>query len=187
MTYDDDFVNVLSYGIVGWQSKNWDPALNVPDFDYYCGNISASEVLYNETEVLTSTVQDLLTKGGYADEVTNLTTPMLNYIGWLTGYAVDSCSTEDQNECFSNHNETYYAQDDITQDWRSWPYQYCTEWGYLQTGSGVPADQLPLISRLIDLQYSSLICEGAFNITTPPNLEAINKYGGFNLRCVPII
>ena len=54
-------------------------------------------------------------------------------------------------------------------------------WGYLQTGSGVPEDQLPLISRTIDLEYSSVICRDAFNITEPSNVEAINKYGGFNL------
>ena len=31
--------------------------------------------------------------------------------------------------------------------------------GYLQTGSGVPQDQLPLISRTIDLEYSTLVRE----------------------------
>jgi hypothetical protein len=54
-------------------------------------------------------------------------------------------------------------------------------WGYLQTGSGVPADQLPLISRLVDLEYTSFICKAAFNITTPSDVEAINKFGGFGI------
>src|SRR5690606_13567612 len=54
-------------------------------------------------------------------------------------------------------------------------------WGYLQTGSGVPADQLPLISRLIDLDSLSVICREAFNITTPSQVERINKYGGVNI------
>ncbi|RDW59707.1 hypothetical protein BP6252_12794 [Coleophoma cylindrospora] len=181
VTYDDDFVSVLSYGVENWQSKNWDPALNSPDFDLFCGNISAPEIIYPATAGLNATVHDLLTKGGYGSEVSTLTNPMLNYIGWLTGYAVDSCTSENQDECFGQHNFTFYALDDLSQSWRSWPYQYCTEWGYLQTGSGVPADQLPLVSRLIDLKYSSLICEGAFNITTPPDVELVNKYGGFNI------
>lgn len=86
-----------------------------------------------------------------------------------------------QDECFSTHDQTFYHQDDASQSWRLWPYQYCTEWGFLQTGSGVPKNQLPLISRLIDLEYLSLVCVDAFNITTPPDLERINKYGGFNL------
>lgn len=54
-------------------------------------------------------------------------------------------------------------------------------WGYLQTGSGVPEDQLPLISRTIDVDYSALICQAAFNLTEPADVEHINKLGGFNL------
>ncbi|GKT74229.1 serine carboxypeptidase S28 [Colletotrichum tofieldiae] len=54
------------------------------------------------------------------------------------------------------------------------------EWGYLQTGSGVPESQLGLISRLIDIDFTTRICRKAFNITTPPDVDAINKYGGYN-------
>lgn len=180
VTYDNDFASVLAYGIEGWQGRNWDPAVNDPSFDLYCGNLTSDEIIYPDTSDLSDTVANLLTKGGYEDEIGNLTTPLLNWIGWLANYAVDAC-TGSQDQCFSTHNATYYAQDDISQDWRSWPYQYCTQWGYLQTGSGVPADQLPLVSRTIDLAYSSLICNYAFNITTPPNVTAINKYGGFNI------
>lgn len=54
-------------------------------------------------------------------------------------------------------------------------------WGYLQTGSGVPEDQLPLISRTIDVDYSALICREAFNLTKPADVEYINKLGGFNI------
>lgn len=53
-------------------------------------------------------------------------------------------------------------------------------WGYLQTGSGTPADQLSLISRTIDIPYNQAICIEAFNITEPADVEIINKHGGFN-------
>lgn len=108
---------------------------------------------------------------------------MLNFIGWLNASLVAPCSkaSSTQDQCFSTHNSTYYAQDDISQTWRSWPYQYCTQWGFFQTGSGVPADQLPLISRTLTLEYESIICRDAFNITTPPDTEAVNKYGGFGI------
>jgi hypothetical protein len=122
VTYDDDFASVVSYGIDSWQNLVWDPAENDPSFDLFCGNITSNSIIYAETSSLTSTVQDLLTKGGYGSEVSNLTTPLLNWIGWLGQYAVDSCQG-DQDACFSTHNATYYAQDDITQSWRSWPYQ----------------------------------------------------------------
>lgn len=180
VTHNDDFAYVISAGISDWQGKNWDPELNDPSFDLYCGNLTAPSVIYSATENLTSSVQSLLKTGGYADEVDTLTTPLLNWIGWLAQNSVDSCE-DSQDSCFSQYNTTYYSQDDISQDWRSWPYQYCTEWGYLQTGSGYPSDVLPLISRTIDLEYSSLVCKYAFNITTPPNVDAVNKHGGFNI------
>lgn len=56
-----------------------------------------------------------------------------------------------------------------------------SRWGYLQTGSGVPTTQLPLISRLINLNYTSYICDAAFGITSPPDIDSINKYGGFRI------
>lgn len=40
---------------------------------------------------------------------------------------------------------------------------------------------MPLISRTINLEYSSTICREAFGITTPPDVEAINKHGGYNI------
>lgn len=180
VTYDDDFMYTLTSGLDTWQNKNWDPALNDPTFDIFCSNITSDSIVYPETKGLTSTVQDLLKKGGYGSEKSTLTTPMLNWIGWLAENVVDSCY-ETQDSCFSTHKPEFYAQDDITQDWRSWPYQYCSQWGYLQTGSGVPKHQLPLVSRTNNLAWNSIICVEAFNITTPPNVDAINKYGSFDL------
>ena len=180
VTYNDDFMSVLASGLYTWQNRNWDPAVNDPSFDLYCGNLTSNSTIYPQSEGLTTTVHDLLEKGGYGSEISTLTTPFLNWIGWLAAYTVDSCQGP-QDSCYSSHNYNSYQADDITQDWRAWPYQYCTEWGFLQTGSGVPATQLPLISRTITLEYCSIICVAAFNITSPPNTTAINKYGGFGL------
>lgn len=181
VTHNDDFATVVGYGIDSWQGKNWDPAVNDPSFDMYCGNITSHAFVYPELMGLKDTVHDVLEKGGYGGSKHSLTRPILNWIGWLNQYAVSGCSSTNQDECFSTHNITYYEQDDITQDWRSWPYQYCTQWGFLQTGSGAPADQLPLVSRTNTLEYESLVCKYAFNITTPPDTDAINKHGGFSI------
>jgi hypothetical protein len=56
-----------------------------------------------------------------------------------------------------------------------------TQWGYLQVGSTVPKTELPLISRLLTLEYESEVCRFAFNLTGPANVDAINKYGGRNI------
>jgi hypothetical protein len=181
VTYNDDFAQAIASGLDSWQNKNWDPALNDPTFDDWCSTITNSSIVYSDTESLKPTVQDLLKKGGYSHEVNSLTTPFLNWIGWLYENVVSSCQGESQDDCYGTHNPIKYAQDDITATWRSWPYQVCTQWGFLQTGSGVPANQLPLISRTNDIAYESLICKYAFNITTPANVTAINKYGGFGI------
>ncbi|KAK0628361.1 peptidase S28 [Bombardia bombarda] len=180
LTRSDDFANTVSFGISGLQSTNWDPAENSTDFGVYCDAMSSQKLLYPGTAKLESEVKALLTAGGYGSEVATLTNPMLNYIGYVNVSTVQSCRGS-QDGCFTNFNATFYKQDNIRQTWRAWPYQYCTEWGYLQTGSGVPANQLPLISRLITLEYTSEVCRAAFNVTKPSNVEAINKHGGFDI------
>ncbi|KAL8826238.1 MAG: hypothetical protein Q9170_007477 [Blastenia crenularia] len=183
ITYDDDFAQVLSYPIGGWQGRNWDPDVNDPSFYEYCGNITAPYLLSNTTANLTSTVKTLLTASGYGNQSATLTTPMLNFIAYIQqNYVAPVLSSGTSlDEQYSTHNLTFYAQDSLDATWRAWPYQYCSQWGFLQTGSGVPANELPLISRLLTLEYNSLICKYAFNITTPPDLEAVNKYGGFDI------
>ncbi|KAK3694153.1 serine carboxypeptidase S28-domain-containing protein [Podospora appendiculata] len=180
LTRSDDFANTVSFGISGLQSTNWDPALNSTDFGFYCDNVSSTKLLFPGAARLSSEVKDLITAGGYGDEVDTLANQMLNYIGYVNATVVSGCKGN-QDACFTNFNSTFYQQDGLDQDWRAWPYQYCTEWGYLQTGSGVPADQLPLISRLINLNFTSVVCREAFGITKPSDVEVINKYGGFEI------
>lgn len=181
LEYNNDFMNTLSFGLGGWQGRNWDPALNDPTFSEYCGNITANTTLRVTSDNATSIAKSLICLGGYEAQVSTLLSPMLNFAGWVNQSLASTCTTGSQNECWTTHNSTYYQQHDLSQSWRSWPYQYCTQWGFLQTGSGVPKTQLPLISRLIDLPYEEIICREAFNITTPPNTQIINKYGGYDI------
>ncbi|KAF2138299.1 uncharacterized protein K452DRAFT_290884 [Aplosporella prunicola CBS 121167] len=182
ISQDADFASLLATGITYWQNRNWDPAQDDPTFYEFCGNLTSDDALYSPTQDLKSTAQDLIKVGGYGKEVESLTNHLLNYIGYVNVTQISRCDTKKtQDQCFSNLDTTFYAKDDINQTWRSWPYQYCTQWGYLQTGSGVPADILPLVSRLVDLEYASTVCRYAFNITTPSDVEAINKYGGFGI------
>lgn len=45
----------------------------------------------------------------------------------------------------------------------------------------MPQNLLALISRLVTLPYNMLVCNYAFNITSPPDTDRVNKYGGFNV------
>ncbi|KAI0531962.1 peptidase S28 [Xylaria digitata] len=180
VTHDGDFASVINGGIYGLQSLNWDPTQSSNGFFDYCDIVSSDKLKYPKTEPLRDSVNELIMVAGYGDEVDALSNHVLNYVGYYSRQAT-SCRSEDQDECFGTYDAEFYSQDSISQSWRLWPYQYCTQWGYLQTGSGVPDDQLPLISRTIDLEYSSIICREAFNITEPADVDAINKYGGFDL------
>jgi len=181
VTYNNDFASVLASGIGQFQSLNWDPEISSPGFYDYCANISSTGVIYPATEAKRETATQLLKAGGYKPKKA-LVNQLLNYIGYVNSTSLSRCDDEDQDTCFSQHNATYYEDVSISSyGVRSWAYQYCTEWGYLQTGSGVPKDQLPLISRTIDLEYSTLVCRYAFNRTTPPDVDRINKYGGYDI------
>ncbi|MCJ1479826.1 hypothetical protein MMC13_008512 [Lambiella insularis] len=183
VTYNDDFASIIGAGVGQWQGKNWDPAVNDPLFAQYCSNISTETVLYPATVSLKPSIKKILAAGGYADQAASLVPRVMNYVGWLNLTEIAPCaeSGQTQDECFSTHNKAFYEMDDITQTWRSWPYQYCTQWGFLQTGSSVPVNQLPLISRTLTLEYESLICRDAFNLTTPADTNAINKFGAYNI------
>lgn len=185
LTHNSDFGNVIANGVTGWQSRNWDPAVNSPTFDQYCGNVTTDSVIYpNKTSGLESTVKDIFSEAGVESNST-LVNRMLNYIGYIRTGWVDRCKGS-QDSCFSNLNATFYEQDDISQwSWRSWAYQYCDQWGYLQTGSGYPTDGpgggQPVISRTIDIPYTSFICKAAFGINRTSHVDEINKYGGYNI------
>ncbi|KAK3985661.1 putative serine protease EDA2 [Cladorrhinum sp. PSN332] len=185
LTRNDDFANTISYGIAGLQGLNWDPAVNSTDFGFYCSNISSTSILHPATASLEPEARFLLSAGGYDSELDTLTPQLLNYISYINTTVVSHClgggPRTSQDSCFTNYNTTFYRQSSLKQTWRLWAYQYCFEWGYLQTGSGVPESQLPLISRLIDIPFLSTVCREAFNITAPSQIERINKHGGVNI------
>lgn len=182
-TYNDDFANTMGQSFGYWQNRNWDPAVNDPTFDQYCGNITNDTVLFDNTQILADSVPGWIEAGGWGNESSTLTNQMLNWIGWSTAEYVDSCKTTLDN-CYGAHNASHPKYTDKSiQNYNnlSWPYQYCTEWGFLQSGSTVPSNLLSLISRLVTVPYNSLICNYAFNITGPPDVDRVNKYGGFNV------
>lgn len=126
LTHDQDFASLLANGLRTFQNTNWDPKVNDFSFKEFCSNITSNSNEYAMAISLTDAVRELIVAGGYEDEADVLMTPMLNYIGWINETHVSSCK-KTADECFGSFNSTFYQQDDITQEWRSWPYQYCTE------------------------------------------------------------
>lgn len=124
-----DFGNTISTGVTGWQSRNWDPALSNPTFDYYCGNITAPDLVHPDTRDLEKDAKEIISAGGYGKEIDSLTTRLLNFVGFVKASQISSCSENkiSIDDCFTTYNTTHYQLDDLSQTWRSWPYQYCTE------------------------------------------------------------
>ncbi|KAK8110265.1 uncharacterized protein PG998_006722 [Apiospora kogelbergensis] len=171
VTADADFASSINSGIYSLQGYNWDPEAGSTEFFVYCANVTSDSVLYPATEPLRERVGELIEAGGWGNESKTLTNRMLNYIGYVRGETVATCDNEDQDQCFGTANSAAGGEDfaatDISQTWRSWPYQYCTQWGYIQTGD-TP-------------KYGSAICKTAFNLTKPADIDAINKHGGFGI------
>ena len=183
ITDNRDFANQLT-GVYGWQSTNWDPEINSPSFYNYCRNVTQSfDQAEPATESLRPTVAGLVSAAGYGNDtlVQNIT---LNAISWVNKTVLPGWrrSNYSQDRYFTILNETALQQYTALEDYgaTSWSYQVCTEWGYIQTGN-TPADIKPLISRTLDLEYLTFFCRAQFNITTPPDIEKVNKYGGFNI------
>ena len=185
VTHDNDFTALLTeYGIGAWQGRNWDPSISSPAFDRYCGKVSTKHVLYPDTEALRPTVVNLL-EDAYATGVSGTeVNQLLNFIGWANVTIVSNCPPAfgSQDDCFGTHDDSVWQEDGLEQQgWRSWIYQVCTQWGYFYT-SDVPKGTRPVQSRLQDLAYETKLCQQAFNISRPPNVESINKLGGFDIE-----
>jgi hypothetical protein len=185
ITHDADFAATLTaYGIGMWQNRNWDPEVSDSSFDRYCSNVTDENLLYPDTEASRSAITQLLEEVSLADWPDTFSNQLLNFIGWANITLTEPCTARigSQDTCFGTYDDSIYQQDGLDQqEWRSWIYQVCTQWGYFYS-SDVPAGVRPLQSRLLDLPYESKICQQAFNITKPPDIEAINQFGGFNIE-----
>ncbi|KAF1978996.1 serine peptidase-like protein [Bimuria novae-zelandiae CBS 107.79] len=177
---NQDFANIFT-DIYGWQSTNWDPEENSPSFYNYCTNITGP-LNYPNLESERSTAASLVAASGHGNNTATVDT-LLNAIGWYgVKLSAQKKSGKSQDEFFTTLNATYWKDTSITaaNAYRSWSYQVCTEWGYIQTGSTPPNIQ-PLISRTLDLEYLTEFCRLGYERDEPPAIENINKYGGFNI------
>ncbi|KAI0260905.1 peptidase S28 [Gloeopeniophorella convolvens] len=174
---DEDFVSVLEYPLGAWQAKNWDPAVGSTRFDEFCAALNGA------TPTLADTQRTLALPGGLPVNIA-----LLSYAQWIRENVVVQCPLDSgwtAEDCFGTGDDTRYQAADLSQDWRLWVFQYCTQWGYLTTAPprGVPA----IISRLLDIDYEHKICVQAFprgaHFAVPPlpNVTAVNALGDFHI------
>lgn len=154
-----------------------------PNSPSYCNNISGA-LNFPSLEPKRAAVADLVAAAGYPND-TAVQDTVLNAINYYGATAVRSWqkSGDSQNEFFTQLNDTHWQDTSLeaAEQYRSWNYQVCTEWGYFQTGN-TPPDIKPLISRTLDLEYTSYFCHAGYNITGPPDLSQVNKYGNYSIE-----
>lgn len=178
ITDNRDFANQLT-GVYGLQSTNWDPEENSPSFFNYCTNITSTP----GSSTLRPAVAAVVSSADYGNS-TVAQDILLNAIAWLNQTSVSRWRRTNltQDQYYTTLNATALQQYTSLEDYgaTSWSYQVCTEWGYIQTGN-TPPDIMPLISRTLDLDYLTFFCRAQFNITSPPDVWQVNKYGNYSI------
>ncbi|VUC21623.1 unnamed protein product [Clonostachys rosea] len=178
---DKDFAFFVNLGPMGLQETHWDPDIDGPGLARYCQAVTADRPLYSSTRTLTKDVKDVLAAAGFKDQADEIVPLFLNWIGHTRATFKEDFSGCDQSWAKCLLKGTSVDDISIPQGLeRPWAYQTCTQWGYFLTGTGVPKDQSPLISRLIDYEYGSKVCPEGFGIPAAPDVESINRYGGAN-------
>ncbi|KAH9958388.1 peptidase S28 [Lactifluus volemus] len=174
---DKDFASVLEYPLSTWQDQNWDPAVSSTTFDQFCATLNG------DTPTLKDTERMVLLAGGLKANIA-----LLNYAKWIRENIVVLCPQDmglTVEDCFGTNEDSKYQITDLSEDWRPWVFQYCTQWGYLTTAPpvGIPT----IISRLLDIDYEHKICIQAFppgeyyKVPPLPNVTAVNVLGDYHI------
>ncbi|KAG9314743.1 serine carboxypeptidase S28-domain-containing protein [Chiua virens] len=183
LEHDDDFVSVLEYPLGAWQAKVWDPAVGSTKFDEFCEALSKPIIGAYEIAALPVGHEDrLLTI--WDDHKIDFS--VLNYAQWIRENYVKPCldTNSTVEECFGTYNDTQFTDTSLSQEWRLWTFQVCTEWGYFSTAPPDP-DYPRIVSKLMTMDYATKICRQAyppgkyFTVPELPNVTAVNALGDF--------
>ncbi|KKY36474.1 putative extracelular serine [Diaporthe ampelina] len=175
---DQNFVNNLYAGLYSWQGRNWDSTIGSGTFSNWCKLITSTKLEYSSSAADNASAAAILEATGYGGNDT-LTLRLLNYAGYLGRSSLADAGPVDES---ASTSASLAATAVPAEQFDSWSYQTCTEWGYWVTGSGFDSSLgKPLLSRILDLEFQNSYCESLFGIVTPPNVTAINKYGGFDI------
>jgi hypothetical protein len=179
-TSNELFVQQLAQGVTEWQSRSWNPPNGSLFFHDFCGNITTSDhLLYQNIAPTEDFFKGVIGLAGYNVSDKELVTRVVNQAGFfknrLYKFINPSTSSSSSSGEIAATNDTVLPRI----DGYNWIYQQCTEWGNFYTGAGYPEHIRPLISRLINVASQTTIC-AMFDVTSPPDIQRINRYGGLN-------
>ncbi|KAL1745274.1 peptidase S28 [Schizophyllum fasciatum] len=183
LEHNDDFGNILRNPVFEWQSKCWNSDCGTDAFDEFC-------------EALTAAPSAELAKYAYGEprRSVNVTDNLAvdyviqNYANYVNEtYVARNCpSNYTVEQCFGSYDDAAYKATDLSQDWRLWQFQVCTQWGFFNVAPPDPAHPR-IISSFITLETESKICKQAydpgehFTVPAQPNITAVNALGGYDI------
>ncbi|ODN75032.1 hypothetical protein L202_06253 [Cryptococcus amylolentus CBS 6039] len=164
---DGDFADVISSPLGYWQARNWDDEVGSMEFYKFC---------------------DALTVGGAGSKIGLISVPasVLNYAKYIKETVVAECPSDDVDDCFGSDDVEKFRYTDLSQTWRLWIFQVCTQWGYFMPAP--PAAFLSIVSRHLTLGHTQQICPDAFppgkffSIPDVPDVEEVNKRGDYGIE-----
>ncbi|CRG83506.1 hypothetical protein PISL3812_00857 [Talaromyces islandicus] len=172
----------LAQAVTSWQSRNWNPPNGSLYFSEYCGNATTSDhLLYPNIAPKEDFFKGVISLAGYNGSDKELVTRVLNQAGFFQNTLYKFINPQSDSSSSSSSAEVAVKKDTVLpkSDGYNWLYQQCTEWGNFHTGSGVPTNIRSIVSRVITLPYQTRTCKD-FGVTSPPDTERINRYGGLN-------
>ncbi|SCV73372.1 BQ2448_7298 [Microbotryum intermedium] len=183
VTRSDDFVNTLAIPLGSWQERNWDPAVGTNTFDQFCEALTSSKhtpISPRQVSVLQPHIKKI--KWASATELEDLA----KYARYIRTQIASSCPAgASQDDCFSQSSGVTATGLDQA-SWRSWIWQFCSEYGFFITAS--PNPNRRLVSKRINLKYTSEICQQAFppgklvSMPKTSQIQRIERYGGYTMR-----
>ncbi|PWN41397.1 hypothetical protein IE81DRAFT_175405 [Ceraceosorus guamensis] len=191
-----DFANVLSIPLGDFQSQRWDYAN------------TKTKAVYALCDAITNTTNSGPKPANPArreEEPTaviqgkKVPETVVRFGKYIKEAYVKPCVAGDEGStvesCFGSSDWSYYTNATDPNP-VSWPFQFCTTWGYLQTAAPQNATNDPyatnftnprLVSSLLDIEYIGEICRSAFkdgqhySIPAHPNVTEVNSLGALNI------
>ncbi|GAA6033813.1 hypothetical protein JCM8097_000354 [Rhodosporidiobolus ruineniae] len=188
VTLNEDFVNALALPLGSYQAQNWDPKVGSKGFRAFCDALEADQP-GSSVFSLPRPLEDALASLGahlpssWPKDPRSRFAAFASYAAYIKEHVASACPDNlSQDECFGTDS---YGGDGLEEaDWKSWSYQFCTEWGYFI--GAAPEGTPSLVSRLITPDYTAQICRKAFppgeinRVPAEPNVTAINQWGSFD-------
>ncbi|KAH9850108.1 peptidase S28 [Lenzites betulinus] len=182
LKHDDDFASLISSPIGMWQGKVWDPKVGSTGWDEFCEALDKPFRPWNEAD--TAEYDESVGLVTITDDFA-VPLPVYNHARYIKEKYVPLCPGGAFEECFGTHDDSKYQGTDLSQTWRLWMFQVCTEWGYFQTAP--PAGTPRIITCRMDLAYESKLCKQAylpgkeFVVPEFPNVTVVNALGDFDI------